>query len=410
MGRPDRPLDPDAGPLAAFAAGLRELRSQAGNPTYRSLAEQTHYSPTTLSDAAGGRKLPTLPVTLAYARVCGGDESVWRERWEQVSRELRAAESSRPAGASLDSEPRPRVPRIEAGPESESEPEPGPEPDIDPGEAAPRRRDRFRQRPRLAIALSLCVVAGSAVAAVDIPPRQPDRTKSLAAAKPSRPTTSATPVASASTTPALASAPPTVSQSTSGSPPAQSPSAAPAVVVVATSPHAPATSSGAARNPVIFTALTGEDCPQNASMGVVVSGGNSAWQKQSGSWTGDGCTGYYAETQVDGSNSPGRYSYTWNFTTTSAPDNPCDVQVYVPTPTGDSSLVGGDPAYYQVLNGPSDTYYASFTVDQLDNHGTWMDAGTYPSSQGHIAVRLTNQGKGSADVAAAALRISCTAG
>src|SRR5215831_6066618 len=91
MGRPDRPLDPATGPLTAFAADLRRLRRDAGNPTYRVLAEKAHYSLTTLSDAAGGRKLPTLPVTLALVKALGGDEQMWRTRWRHVADQLRAA-------------------------------------------------------------------------------------------------------------------------------------------------------------------------------------------------------------------------------------------------------------------------------------------------------------------------------
>lgn len=72
--RSERKLDPDMGAVPMFAAELRKLRQQAGNPTYRELAVDAHYS----LAAAGGRKLPSLAVTLAYARACGGDERVWR--------------------------------------------------------------------------------------------------------------------------------------------------------------------------------------------------------------------------------------------------------------------------------------------------------------------------------------------
>jgi hypothetical protein len=70
--RPERPLDPGDDPLTEFAAELRRLRESAGNPTYRELGRRAHYSAGTLSEAAGGRKLPSLAVTLAYVRACGG--------------------------------------------------------------------------------------------------------------------------------------------------------------------------------------------------------------------------------------------------------------------------------------------------------------------------------------------------
>lgn len=88
MPRPERPLDLDAGPLPEFAADLRRLREKAGNPTYRELSGKAHYSWSTLADAAAGRKLPSLAVTLAYVRVCGGDPDEWEKRWRDISAEL----------------------------------------------------------------------------------------------------------------------------------------------------------------------------------------------------------------------------------------------------------------------------------------------------------------------------------
>lgn len=88
MPRPERPLDPEAGPLPDFAADLRRLREKAGNPTYRELAGRAHYSWSTLADAAAGRRLPSLAVTLAYVRVCDGDPGEWEKRWRDVSAEL----------------------------------------------------------------------------------------------------------------------------------------------------------------------------------------------------------------------------------------------------------------------------------------------------------------------------------
>jgi len=49
MPRPERPLDDQPDDLAAFAAGLRALREQAGRPGYRALAIKAHYSATTLA-------------------------------------------------------------------------------------------------------------------------------------------------------------------------------------------------------------------------------------------------------------------------------------------------------------------------------------------------------------------------
>ncbi|MBW5420047.1 XRE family transcriptional regulator [Streptomyces sp. BG9H] len=88
MPRGERPLDAQDGPLYAFALGLRRLRQRAGSPPYRTLAEQAHYSVSTLSSAASGQRLPTLAVTLAYVRACDGDVVEWERRWREVAERL----------------------------------------------------------------------------------------------------------------------------------------------------------------------------------------------------------------------------------------------------------------------------------------------------------------------------------
>jgi hypothetical protein len=85
MPRTERPLDSEDSELGSFAADLRRLRDKAGKPTYRALASRAHYSAATLSDAAGGKKLPSLAVTLAYVKACGGDEQEWEERWRAIA-------------------------------------------------------------------------------------------------------------------------------------------------------------------------------------------------------------------------------------------------------------------------------------------------------------------------------------
>ena len=93
MGRPERPLGQE-GPVAQFAAELRALRVAAGNPNYRVLARRTNYSTTTLSDAAGGRRLPSLAVALAFAQACGGDRADWTTRWHLASQESGTSEDT----------------------------------------------------------------------------------------------------------------------------------------------------------------------------------------------------------------------------------------------------------------------------------------------------------------------------
>lgn len=95
MGRPERPLDPDAGPVQLFAHQLRQLREAAGRPTYRELAARTHYSPSVLSRAAAGEDFPSLEVTLAFVAACSGDLDLWEHRWRAASEEQARTPSAR---------------------------------------------------------------------------------------------------------------------------------------------------------------------------------------------------------------------------------------------------------------------------------------------------------------------------
>src|SRR5436190_6950156 len=85
MGRPEKPVNNAGGVIAQFASELRQLRAQAGNPTYREMARSAMFSSSVLSSAASGYRMPSLPVTLAFVTACGGDEEVWRQRWLAVT-------------------------------------------------------------------------------------------------------------------------------------------------------------------------------------------------------------------------------------------------------------------------------------------------------------------------------------
>ncbi|MFE4832074.1 helix-turn-helix domain-containing protein [Streptomyces sp. NPDC056672] len=89
-GRREVPVDPGAGPVQRFAFELRKLRTEADGLTYRAMAQRAGYSITTLSQAAAGEQLPTLPVVLAYAEACGGNSGEWEARWREASTEAAA--------------------------------------------------------------------------------------------------------------------------------------------------------------------------------------------------------------------------------------------------------------------------------------------------------------------------------
>jgi hypothetical protein len=84
-GRPERPLDAEAGAVPRLAAQLRQLREDAGRPSYRQLARAAYYSHSALSQAAAGKELPSLAVTLAFAEACGGDGREWIAKWRAAA-------------------------------------------------------------------------------------------------------------------------------------------------------------------------------------------------------------------------------------------------------------------------------------------------------------------------------------
>lgn len=90
MGRPEKPVDPDAGPVQRLAWQLRQVRASAGNPSYRALGRKAHFSASTLADATKGERLPSREVTLAFVAACGGDLTEWETRWSATSQALAA--------------------------------------------------------------------------------------------------------------------------------------------------------------------------------------------------------------------------------------------------------------------------------------------------------------------------------
>ncbi|MFJ6618069.1 hypothetical protein ACIQOW_10925 [Kitasatospora sp. NPDC091335] len=114
MPRRESPLDPGDGPLLRFAGDLRALRERAGHPPYRQLAVRAHCSAASLSVAAGGRRLPSLAVTLAYVQACGGDVREWRHRWQLLAAELAADTAARRRAQDVGRAPYPGAAAFEA--------------------------------------------------------------------------------------------------------------------------------------------------------------------------------------------------------------------------------------------------------------------------------------------------------
>jgi len=97
-------------------------------------------------------------------------------------------------------------------------------------------------------------------------------------------------------------------------------------------------------------------------------------------------------------------TFTWWFRTGLTKSATCKVSVYIPN--GDSTTVGANPAPYEVYSGSEAV--GSFSLDQLHNHGQWLDAGAYPAKAGQFSVQVANVGSGSVEVAADALLVTCT--
>ena len=84
------------------------LRSNAGLD-YPDMAEKSHYTMRTLASAAGGLRLPTLPVLIAYVKACGGDATEWEERWGKLVRSGKKGQAALPAAGTDTSNDEPGV-------------------------------------------------------------------------------------------------------------------------------------------------------------------------------------------------------------------------------------------------------------------------------------------------------------
>ena len=73
--------------LEAFARDLRALRAKA-DLDYPEMAEVSHFEMKTLAAAAGGLRLPTLPVAVAFVRACDGNVAEWEDRWQKIAEKI----------------------------------------------------------------------------------------------------------------------------------------------------------------------------------------------------------------------------------------------------------------------------------------------------------------------------------
>ncbi|WP_033821403.1 hypothetical protein [Kitasatospora sp. MBT63] len=169
-----------------------------------------------------------------------------------------------------------------------------------------------------------------------------------------------------------------------------------------------------------FTAVAGTGCT-NAGIGYDQNGfytdGSKGWTTNTtGGYAGSGCGGKYVSVPMSGSaGKDAGKSVLWAFTTNPVPSGNCRISVYIPN-NGDVKAVGGKPAYYTVQRyfTTGEGTISAFTIDQTANRGKWVNAGTFPVTNGKIAVMLHDRGVdfGSgaeqAHHAASAVRADCS--
>ncbi|MFJ1751853.1 hypothetical protein [Kitasatospora sp. NPDC088134] len=169
-----------------------------------------------------------------------------------------------------------------------------------------------------------------------------------------------------------------------------------------------------------FTAVAGTGCT-NAGIGYDQNGwytdGSTGWTTSTtGGYAGSGCSGKYVSVPMSGeAGKDYGKSVLWAFTTSPINTGTCKLSVYIPNNT-DVKAVGGKPAYYTVQRyfTTGEGTIGAFTIDQTANRGKWVNAGTFPVSNGKIAVMLHDRGidygagADHAHHAAAAVRADCT--
>jgi hypothetical protein len=116
--QPIAAIAPDG--LDAFARDLRALRAKA-ELDYPEMAERSHYTMKTLASAAGGLRLPTLPVAIAFVRACEGDEAEWEERWHKLAEKINADAAKKQGGDGT--EPLPESGEVNAEPPQQQQPQ-----------------------------------------------------------------------------------------------------------------------------------------------------------------------------------------------------------------------------------------------------------------------------------------------
>ncbi|MFI6793158.1 helix-turn-helix domain-containing protein [Nonomuraea sp. NPDC050383] len=382
MGRREEPIDPGAGPLAAFALDLRRLRESAGSPSYRQLARTAHYSASALSSACSGNSMPSWNVTRALVQACGGDVGQWQQRWRQVAAELCREPEAAHAGQ-RDAERAAVDPSTPIAATSE---------DTAPGVSSPDGASRpapMIWKPHTAVVASVALIGVVLFVLIG-------RNAQSGASQPADPATPA---------------PPTMTASPSGRPTpagtattASSTQAAPAVGGDA----GPATVSSF---PPDGGVVVGPGCPLDKRRDYSINEQHDdGWHPATGGWTGDGCTGRMFYTALAGQTTPYAYplrwkeSFVWRAVTGVAGPARCALAVHVP----DSSYAAAVAIYrlHRTSNADGDSI-ADLPVDQAAHHGSWLVHHVSVPDATDLSVELVDTGPGDRTIAADAISMAC---
>jgi translation initiation factor IF-2 len=161
-----------------------------------------------------------------------------------------------------------------------------------------------------------------------------------------------------------------------------------------------------------YTAVSGWDCGTGADRGFDATGRTADWYTVArGGWAHDGCHGTFEAIPMSGDAHKfnENQSALWWFTPGTAMVR-CAVAVYLPN--GDQPAdSAATAAQFFVTAGRNGSALAAFTIDETARRGAWQTVGTYPVSQGAIAVKLVNQGvpaNPKARLAVTQVRVTCT--
>jgi len=169
---------------------------------------------------------------------------------------------------------------------------------------------------------------------------------------------------------------------------------------------------------VTYSGIAGDGCRHDSTRGYQEIGrytdGSRGWySRSSGAWSGDGCSGSFDALPMSGYADRDDTSafVVWWFKPTNLRQGSCTISVYIPTGR-EFQDVAGDPAFYNVVAGQGNYDRVSgFRIDQIQNRGRWLTAGTFALRDGQIAVQMVTRGQdpNGEHLAAGQVRASCRA-